>query len=166
MTPLKMLMAVVATILMSAAAPAGAVDGCKVLLCLAGPWQNIAACVSEVEQLFQDLLNGDAFPSCSFASGTAYTPSLSNEPSAGTASAANSWLAQWAPEPDPSCPPEYVTTFAALGRVRYGCQYRGVIALRLNGQVWSRTFWKPGGGSVTELSTYAQSVRSVQQSAP
>ena len=155
-----------AATLIGAAAPAGAVDGCKVLLCLAGPWQSIPACVSEVEQLFEDLLNGDAFPSCSFASGAAYTPSPSNEPSASTASAANSWLAQWASAPDPYCPSKYITTFAPLGRTVYGCQYRGVIAVRLNGQVWSRTYWSLGGGSVTELSTYAQSVGGVQQDAP
>lgn len=166
MTLSKMLMTVLAAILIGAGAPAGAVDGCKVLLCLAGHWQNIAACVGEVEQLFQDLLNGDTFPSCSFARGAAYTPGLSNEPSAGSTSAANSWLAQWAPAPDPSCPPKYVTTFAALGRTRYGCEYTGVISVRLNGQMWSRTYWSLGGGSVTELSAYAQSVGSVQQSTP
>ena len=165
MTLSKTLMVVLAATLIGAAAPAGAVDGCKVLLCLAGPWQSIPACVSEVEQLFQDLLNGDAFPSCSFASGAAYTPSLSKEPSASTASAANSWLSQWAPAPDPNCPPMYVTTFAPLGRTIYGCQYRGVIVVRLNGQDWSRTYWDPGGGSVTELSSYAQSVGEVKQRA-
>jgi hypothetical protein len=166
MTLSKTLMVVLAATLIGAAAPAGAVDGCKVLLCLAGPWQSIPACVSEVEQLFQDLLNGDAFPSCSFASGAAYTPSLSKEPSASTASAANSWLGQWASAPDPSCPSKYVSSFSPFGRTVYGCQYRGLIAVHLNGQVWSRTYWNLGGGSVTELLSYAQSVGGVQQSAP
>ena len=143
MTNSKTLMAVLATILIGAAAPAGAVDGCQGLLCLAGPWQRLPASV-----------------------GAGYSPSLSNEPSASTASAANSWLGQWAPAPDPSCPSKYVTSFSPLGRTVYGCQFRGVIAVRLNGQVWSRTYWNLGGGSATELSSYAQSVDGVTNSTP
>jgi hypothetical protein len=43
MTNSKTLMAAAAVILIGAAMPAWAVDGCKVLLCLAGPWESIPA---------------------------------------------------------------------------------------------------------------------------
>lgn len=161
MTHSKTLIAAATVILIGAAMPAWAVDGCKVLLCLAGPWESIPACVGEVEQLFRDLWNGDPFPSCSFASGVTYTPNIL-APTADTASAANNWLAQWAAVPDPNCPPQYVTRFDAIGRSKYGCMYVGMIAVRIDGQLWSRTYWNVGGGSVTELSSYARSVLGVQ----
>jgi hypothetical protein len=154
MTNSRALIAAAAAVLIGAATPAWAVEGCKVLLCLAGSWQSIPACVSEVEQLFQDLLIGEPFPSCSLASGAAYTPAVPNAPVAGAA-AANMWLAQRASAPDPNCPPPYVTTFYAAGRTMYGCAYVGMIPLHVNGGLWSTTYWNMGGGSVTELSAYA-----------
>lgn len=84
----KSLYAALAALLISAAAPARAVDGCKVLLCLAGPWQSIPACVGEVEQYFRDLWSGAAVPSCRFASGVVYAPNVVNLPT-GTAGIRN-----------------------------------------------------------------------------
>jgi hypothetical protein len=150
------LVALAVALLIGVATPARAVDGCKVLLCLAGPWQSIAACVSEVEQLFQDLWDGDPFPSCSLASGTPYIPNIPNARMRG-AGAANVWLAQRALAPDPNCPPQYVTALEWFGRPTYGCRYAGMIAVRMNGELWSKTYWNMAGGSVTELSAYAQS---------
>ena len=158
----KTLIGAAAAILMGAAMPARALDGCKVVLCLAGPWEGIPTCVSEIEQLFQDLRNGDPFPSCGFASGATYAPNISNAPALGAASAENAWLAQSAPAPDPNCPPQYVTRFDSGGRAKYGCRYAGMIPLRIDGQLWSKTYWTTGGGTVTELSAYAQSVWGVQ----
>jgi hypothetical protein len=161
----KALIALAAAILIGAVTPAGAVDGCRVLLCLAGPWQRIAACVSEVEQLFQDLWDGDPFPSCRLAGGAPYTPDLSSAPTLAHANAANTWLAQWVPAPDPNCPPPYVTTFPARDRTMYGCRYIGMIAVRVDGQLWSKTYWNVTGASVTELSAGTElpwRMRSVQ----
>ena len=158
----KTLIAAAAAVLIGAAMPAWAVDGCKVLLCLAGPWQSIPACASEVEQLFQDLWNGDPFPSCSFAGGVTYMPHVPNAPTVGTVSAANTWLTQWAPARDPNCPPRYVTAFDEIGRTRYGCRYLGMIGVHVDGQLWSRTYWNVGGGSETELSGHPQSLLGVQ----
>jgi hypothetical protein len=147
----KSLVAAVAAILIVAAAPARAVDGCKVLLCLAGPWESIPACVSEVEQLVRDLWAGAAFPSCSLAGGTPYAPNLANVPNVGAASASNVWLAQGTPVPDPRCPPQYVTFAGGLRRAGYGCRYAGMISVRVNGQPWSTTYWSLTDHSVTLL---------------
>ena len=65
----RVFLATMAAFLASVAAPAAnAVDGCVVLLCLAGNWSAIPQCVPPVEQLFTDLANGRLFPSCAFAS--------------------------------------------------------------------------------------------------
>ena len=158
----KTLAAAATAILIGAAMPVWAADGCKVLLCLAGPWQSIPTCVSEVEQLFQNLRNGAPFPSCGFADGASYSPNSLNAPAVGSANAANTWLTQWAPAPDPNCPPQYQTRFDEIGRTMYGCRYVGMISVRVDGQLWSRTYWGTGGGSVTELSASARSVFGVQ----
>ena len=148
-------MATATAILIGAAMPAWAVDGCKILLCVAGAGQSIPACVSEVEQLFQDLGNGAPFPSCSFANAATYSPNSLNAPALGSA---NAWLTQWEPAPDPNCPPQYRTRFNEIGRTTYGCRYVGTIPVRIDGQLWSRTYWSTGGGSVTELSASTRSV--------
>lgn len=48
---------------------AGAVDGCKVLLCLAAPngWRSVSECVPPMEDLLKSLALGHSFPSCSMA---------------------------------------------------------------------------------------------------
>ena len=165
MTYSKTLIALVAAILIGAATPARAVDGCKVLLCLAGPWQQIPACASEVEQLFRDLAKGDPFPSCRLAAGASFSLDLPDAPMSAPASAANTWLAQPATQPDPSCPSRYVTSFPAKDRTVYGCRYIGMIAVHVGGQLWSKTYWNAAGGSVTELSVGTEllsAMRSVQ----
>lgn len=50
---------------------ASAVDGCKVLLCLANPNgpKAAAACVPTINELFDDLAHFKPFPTCSMASG-------------------------------------------------------------------------------------------------
>jgi hypothetical protein len=151
-----------AAVLLTVAMPASAVDGCKVLLCLAGPWQSIPACVGDVEQLFQDLWNGDPFPSCALANGRVPLSNLSNASGAGVASASNTWLAQWAAAPDPECPSPYVTLFSELRMPRYGCRYVGVIPLYVGGQLWSRTYWSVGQASVTELAPHPKPLAGLQ----
>ena len=54
--------------LFGASTPAHAVDGCKVLLCLAAPsWRSIPECVPTINQLHRDLARGKPFPVCSMA---------------------------------------------------------------------------------------------------
>jgi hypothetical protein len=162
MSNAKSLVPAVVAILIGASTPAWAIDGCKVLLCLSGPWQSIPACVDEVDQLFRDLWSGNPFPRCNFAAGAGYTPNVANAPNAGTASASNVWLAQWAPAPDPNCPPQYVTVAAGIRRTTYGCRYVGTIPVRINGQLWSTTYWTMAGSNVTQFSAYAGTLGVVQ----
>jgi len=151
----KIFFTVLTLTLVGFAAPALAVDGCKVLLCLAGPWQSIPACASEVEDLFQSLRKGDPFPSCSFANGRVYAPGTPGSGGAGAAASRNVWLGQGMLEPDPDCPPQFVTAFDLMGATRYGCRYIGMVTVYVDGMPWARTYWNMHGRSVTELSSYA-----------
>ena len=73
--------------------PAHAVDGCKVLLCLAAPsWRSIPECVPTINQLHRDLARGKPFPACSMA---------------GAGNSANN---AWASAPT-NCPPQYTRVF-------------------------------------------------------
>ena len=130
-----------------ATVPARAVDGCTVLLCLAGPWQSISQCVAPVEQLFSDLWNGDPFPSCNMASAPSGT--VAGSPLGGNASAGNTMIGGWSTTPNPNCPPQYV--LQAM-RSLYTCRYAGVIRITVNGVPWSSTYWSQTGASVTNFS--------------
>jgi hypothetical protein len=140
-----------------AAVPARAVDGCTVLLCLAGPWQRIPQCVAPVEQLFYDLWHGDPFPTCNMAS--APGAATTSNPLSGNSSARNRMIGGWGRAPDPKCPPQYV--IRAM-RSFYTCQYAGVINVTVDGVLWSSTYWTPTGGSVTNFSTAAQARNTAQ----
>jgi len=150
----RILIAAVALANAFAAVPARAVDGCTVLLCLAGPWQSIRQCVAPVEQLFSDLWHGDPFPSCNMASAPSATGPLG-----GSSSAGNTMISGWRTAPDPNCPPQYV--IQAM-RPFYTCQYTGVIRVTVNGVPWSSTYWSQTGGSVTNFTAAAQT-RSMAQ---
>ena len=79
--------------LFGASTPASAVDGCKVLLCLAAPsWRSIPECVPTIRQLHRDLARGKPFPVCSMA---------------GAGNSANN---TWATAPG-YCPPQYTHVF-------------------------------------------------------
>jgi hypothetical protein len=108
---------------------ARAVDGCKVLLCLAGNWKNISQCRPEVEQAMHDVARGKGWPECD---------------SGGNSSTANTFLA---PE---LCPRQYRIQFEMESGVAYQCSYSGVVNAVVDGQPWSRTYWSPSGDSVTE----------------
>jgi hypothetical protein len=137
-----------------AAVPARAVDGCTVLLCLAGPWQSIGECIAPVEQLFSDLWNGAPFPSCNLAN----APNAGS-PLGGSSSARNTMIGGWGRAPDPNCPPQYV--IRAM-RHFYTCQYTGVIRVTVNGVLWSSTYWSPTGSSVTNFTAAAQTQNMTQ----
>lgn len=111
--------------------PAQAVDGCKLLLCMAGSWQNISQCVPTVRQALRDLARGRAWPGCGMS---------------GSSGSANQFVT---PE---QCPPQYLTDTGTneSGGTIYGCTYVGVIHVAVQGQPWSRTWWSMSGESVTE----------------
>lgn len=107
--------------------PALAVDGCLVLLCLAAPsWRAIPQCVPPVKQVFRDLARGRPFPSCSMAGG------------------GNGANHQWASAPA-YCPEQYQLRFGGESGPVYGCAYSGAVSVTIDGALWARTWWQPGG---------------------
>ena len=118
--------------------PAHAVDGCKVLLCLAAPsWRSIPECVPTINQLHRDLARGKPFPTCSMA---------------GTGSSANN---TWASAPA-NCPPQYTRVFDGESGPVYSCDYSGAVTVNINGAPFTRTWWRMGGDTVTEFTPAAK----------
>nr|WP_317623843.1 hypothetical protein [Acidovorax sp. SUPP3334]BDH38352.1 hypothetical protein AVHM3334_23135 [Acidovorax sp. SUPP3334] len=110
-----------------AAPPAHAVDGCKFLLCIAGPWTRIAECRPTVQEVLRDLAKGRPFPTC------------------GMSGAGNSARNLWTSEA--TCPAMY-KRFNGEG-LYTSCAYMGIISVSVNGGHWSDVYWSAGGDSVT-----------------
>ena len=128
-----------AVLALGAAPPAHAVDGCRVLLCLAGHWRDIGACRGEVSQALRDIARGRAWPSCSFAS-----------------AADNNARPQPAYAPG-NCPDQYVEVYPGdNSSVTYACRYSGVIDVTVAGQRWSRVWWDLAGNTSTEYAPVAR----------
>ncbi|UUX96624.1 hypothetical protein [Aquabacterium sp. J223] len=124
--------------LVGPARPAGAADGCLVLLCLAAPsWRAIPQCVPPVKQVLRDLARGKPFPACVMAG------------------AGNSASHAWASAPA-SCPPQYTRVFEGEGGPIYTCDYTGAVSVTVNGTPFSRTWWTLSGETVTEFSPAAK----------
>ena len=118
--------------------PAHAVDGCKVLLCLAAPsWRSIPECVPTIRQLHRDLAKGKPFPSCAMA---------------GAGNSANN---AWASAPS-YCPPQYTRVFEGESGPIYSCDYSGAVTVNINGAPFTRTWWSMGGETVTEFTPAAK----------
>ena len=111
--------------------PAHAVDGCKVLLCMAGNWKNISQCEPTVRQAMNDVARGRGWPTCNMG---------------GNSASGNQYVA---PE---QCPEQYITNAGTdeSGRIIYSCPFSGVIQVAVEGRPWSRTWWSPSGDSVVE----------------
>ena len=110
--------------------PAHAVDGCKVLLCMAGNWQNISQCEPTVRQALRDVARGRGWPSCSMG---------------GNNATGNQYVA---PE---QCPEQYrISSVDWRDRIVYSCPFSGVIHVAVEGRPWARTWWSPSGDSVVE----------------
>lgn len=111
--------------------PARAVDGCKVLLCMAGSWRSIAACEPVVREALRDLARGRAWPHCAMA---------------GASQSANQYV------PPVMCPEQYRTTSVhpRTGAIVYACPFQGAIQVVVEREPWSRTWWSPGGDAVIE----------------
>ena len=111
--------------------PVHAVDGCKLLLCMAGNWKNISQCEPTVREALRDVARGRGWPTCSMG---------------GNSASGNQYVA---PE---QCPEQYITNARTdeSGRIIYSCPFSGVIHVAVDGQPWSRTWWSPSGDSVVE----------------
>ena len=112
-------------------APAHAVDGCKLLLCMAGNWLNISQCTPTVRQALRDVARGSLWPTCGMG---------------GNSATGNQYVA---PE---QCPQQYITNAGTDegGRPIYSCPFSGVIHVAVEGRAWSRTWWSLSGDSVVE----------------
>ena len=123
-------LAALSVLALSLNAPAHAVDGCKLLLCMAGNWQNVSQCAPTVRQALRDLVRGRVWPTCSMG---------------GNSASGNQFVA---PE---QCPEQYRTSsIDEGGRVVSSCPFSGVIHVVVDAQPWSRTWWSPSGDSVVE----------------
>lgn len=123
---------------------AHAVDGCLVLLCLAAPdWRAVPACVTPIQKLFRDLMLGRGFPTCGMGSAGGLS---------GTGSQANH---VWASVPD-NCPPQYTRAVQLIDTTNYSCDYSGAVSVFIDQQLFTRTWWRTGGDSVTEYSPAAK----------
>jgi hypothetical protein len=123
--------------LLIASTGAGAVDGCQVLLCLAGNWRSIQQCVPPVVQVLRDLARGKAFPKCDLGG------------------SGNSATHTWASAPD-NCPPQYTRAIDTESSTVYSCSYAGVISVSIDGALFTRTWWNMAGDSVTEYTPAAK----------
>lgn len=115
-----------------------AADGCLVLLCFAAPsWRAIPQCVPSITQVFRDLARGKAFPTC------------------GMSGAGNRAAHQWA-NPPSFCPPQYTQLIDGGGMPNYVCDYAGAVAVDIDGALWTRTWWRFDGDTVTEYTAAAK----------
>ena len=120
---------------MFGATSAHAADGCKFLLCIAGPWASISECVPTVREVFRDLARGRAFPTCDM-SGSDNT-------------ASNAWASQ------ATCPAMY-RQYSYDDNIYVGCRYPGQISVRVNGALWSNVYWDYSSNTVTWYSDAAK----------
>lgn len=113
-----------------ASTPAHAVDGCKVLLCMAGNWRQIAPCEPTVRQALRDVARGRGWPQCGMS---------------GNSESANQMV--W----PINCPEQYRTEgLDHRDEVAYSCPYTGVVLVAVAGQPWTRTWWSTAGDVVVE----------------
>lgn len=124
-------LAAVSSLAMGLSGPAHAVDGCKLLLCMAGNWQSISQCTPTVHQALRDVARGRAWPACSMGA---------------SSGSGNQYVA---PE---QCPEQYVSESGTdeSGQRLSSCPFGGVIHVVVEGRPWSRTWWSPSGDSVVE----------------
>lgn len=146
--------------------PAAASEGCTVLLCLAGNWRNISACVPPVRKALRNLALGRSFPFCALASpsfsvdATAQTSNVSadgsqsNTLTAPEAQRSQNATLRWSSAD--FCPAQYLSSYELESGTAYNCDFTGAIEVTIGGQLWNRTWWNMAGDSVTEWSTAAR----------
>ena len=122
----------VALIAWGLAVPAQAVDGCKVLLCMAGNWKNISQCEPTVRQALRDVARGHDWPECDMG-GNSGAQARNLDPR--------------------NCPEQYRVVIPA--RVSwepdtYACPFNEAVDVAVDGKPWSRTFTGPADRTVVE----------------
>lgn len=123
---------------LAAVPPVLAADGCKVLLCLAAPsWRSVPECVPPVRQALHDVARGKPFPAC---------------PMGGEDNAAQH---DWAIAPT-YCPPQYARVYDTESGPIHSCDYFGAVTVKVNGVLFTRTWWKDDGSTVTDFSPAAR----------
>jgi hypothetical protein len=137
--------ALLALVLTAATAtPAQAVDACKVLLCLAGSWRSIPACVPEVRKVLRDMARGKVFPTCKMAQapsglGVTSTPGgytgVSDRMLQGTNCPHYFRLWSWLKDESQVSPDG-----KPMGSWSMDCEYSSVAELTINGLAWKRTY--------------------------
>jgi hypothetical protein len=135
--PRRVVRTVAGLTLLIASTTAAAVDGCQVLLCLAGSWRSIQQCVPPVVRVLKDLARGKAFPKCDLGG------------------SGNSASHAWAIAPG-NCPPQYTRWYDTESTRIYGCDYAGAITVTIDGSPFTRTWWNMAGDSVTEYTPAAK----------
>ena len=121
---------------MFAATSAQAADGCKFLLCIAGPWSSISQCVSTVHEVFRDIARGRPIPTCDMG-GSDNT-------------ATNTWI-----NDEASCPSMY-RQYGGENNNFTGCTYPARISVSIGGRPWSQVYWNMQSNSSTWYSDAAR----------
>jgi hypothetical protein len=125
-----------ATLSMFSTTTAHAADGCKFLLCIAGPWSRIAECRPTVYEVFHDLARGRPFPTCDMS---------------GPGNSANNiWT-------DANTCPSMYRQYNPESGAYASCTYPGRISVSINGALWSQVYWNTSGTTSTWYSDSARS---------
>lgn len=130
---------------MFATPSAYAVDGCKLLLCLAGSWRNISECRPTVLEAFRDMARGRPFPTCAMSG-------------AGN-SAGNTWASE-------STCPEMYRQYERRTNTYLRCTYPGRITVNINGALWSQVYWDFSGNTSTWYTDTARAQLTQPNAAP
>lgn len=122
-----------------ASSAAHAADGCKFLLCIAGPWQSISECRPTVKEVLRDLARGHPIPTCNMgSSGSSNTGASYRYNSAST------------------CPRMYWRLNPRTGDY-YHCSYPYVITVNIDGALWEKVYFQTDGDTSTWYSDAARS---------
>jgi hypothetical protein len=133
-----------ATLSMFSTTSAHAADGCKFLLCIAGPWTTIPECRPTVYEVFRDLALGRSFPTCDM--------------SGDGNNAGNAWTTE------ATCPIMY-RRYDHEGYYS-GCVYPGLISVYIEGSLWSQVYWNNRGETSTWYSDTARESLTQDGAAP
>lgn len=142
----KYLAAAAVTASLTFSSAAFALDGCKVLLCLAGNWKGIAACVPPVREALRDMALGHAYPHCDMNQNGSPAP----DPNHLAANRADSY-----PTNEETCPVMY-SRYNPRNGWWQSCKYQGVISVVVQGAEWTRVFWDASGDTSTWYSPEAR----------
>jgi hypothetical protein len=97
----------------------------------------IPQCVPPIRQVLRDLARGKPFPTCAMSG------------------AGNSARHRWASAPS-YCPPQYTREVNADSGSTHTCDFSGAVSVSINGALFTRTWWRVDGDTVTEFSSAAK----------